>query len=43
MSDTMSDAIADLLGKQAITEGLHRYCAAVDRIDEATWTARQRV
>jgi hypothetical protein len=37
MSDTMSDAIADLVVKSAITEALHRYCVAVDRIDEATW------
>ena len=37
MSDTMSDAIAHLVAKEAITEALHRYCVAVDRIDEATW------
>jgi hypothetical protein len=37
MSDTMSDAFADLVAKQAIMEALHRYCVAVDRIDEATW------
>ncbi len=37
MSDIMSDAIADLVAKEAIKEALHRYCLAVDRIDEATW------
>ncbi len=37
MSNTMSNAIADLVIKGAITEALHRYCVAVDRIDEATW------
>jgi hypothetical protein len=36
MSDTMSDAIADLVIKVAITNALHLYCVAVDRIDEAT-------
>jgi hypothetical protein len=37
MSDIMSNAMADLVAKGAITEALHRYCVAVDRIDEATW------
>ncbi len=37
MSETMSNAIADLIAKEAISEALHRYCVAVDRIDEATW------
>jgi SnoaL-like domain len=37
MSDTVSNAIADLVAKEAITQALHRYCVAVDRIDEATW------
>jgi hypothetical protein len=37
MSDTMSDAVADLVARQAITEALYRYCVAVDRLDEATW------
>ena len=37
MSDSLSDAMADLVAKAAITEALHRYCVAVDRIDEATW------
>lgn len=37
MSEIMSDAMADLVAKEAITEALHRYCVAVDRIDEATW------
>jgi hypothetical protein len=37
MSNTMSDAIADLVTKGAITDALHHYCVAIDRIDEATW------
>ena len=37
MDDVMSDAMAGLVAKEAITESLHRYCVAVDRIDEATW------
>jgi hypothetical protein len=37
MSDTTSDAMAVLVAKEAITEALHRYCVAVDRIDEETW------
>ncbi|HXN60774.1 MAG TPA: nuclear transport factor 2 family protein [Acidimicrobiales bacterium] len=37
MSEIMSDAMADLVAKEAITEALHRYCVAVDRIDEVTW------
>ena len=37
MSDTTSDALARLIAREAITDGLHRYCVAVDRIDEATW------
>jgi hypothetical protein len=37
MGDTSADAMADLVAKQGITEALHRYCVAVDRLDEATW------
>jgi SnoaL-like domain len=37
MSNSVSDAIADLVIKGAVTEALHRYCVAVDRIDEAAW------
>jgi hypothetical protein len=37
MSDTVSDAVADLVATEAITKALHRYCVAVDRIDEETW------
>ena len=37
MDDAASHAIAGLVAKEAITESLHRYCVAVDRIDEATW------
>ena len=37
MSDTTSDVVAALAAKQAITEALHRYCVAVDRMDEAAW------
>jgi hypothetical protein len=33
----MSETVAALVVKEAITEVLHRYCVAVDRIDEATW------
>ena len=37
MSETPSDEVVELAAKQAITEALHRYCVAVDRMDEGTW------
>lgn len=37
MSNTTSDPMAGLAAKQAITEGLYRYCVAVDRLDEESW------
>jgi SnoaL-like domain len=33
----VDDTTTTLVAKQAITDGLVRYCIAVDRIDEATW------
>ena len=37
MSNAMSDPMAGLAAKHAITEALSRYCVAVDRIDEEAW------
>jgi hypothetical protein len=37
VSQDTSEVVAEPLAKQSITEALHRYCVAVDLIDEHTW------